>query len=65
MMTLMLAAALAAQAPAAPGAADPMARHPMSRPMGEGADHKDQDCSKDMAAKHEGHDTDHAHHAGR
>ena len=69
MMTLMLAAALAAQAPAAPAGADPMAQHQMPMQMGESAEHKDMDCCKDcckhMAARHEGQATDHAGHSRR
>lgn len=67
MIILMTAAALAAQVPAAPAGGDPMAPHQMSMPIGNGAEHKDccKDCCKDMAAKHEGHDPDHADHSGR
>ena len=57
MITMIVAAALAAQAPAAPAAADPRAHHEMN--MAKGGGHKDmdccKDCCKDMAKKHEGH----------
>ena len=56
MMTLIAAAALAAQTPAPASAADPMAQHAQHQ-QGQPAQHKDccKDCCKDMAAKHEGH----------
>ena len=70
MMTLTIAAALAAQAPAAPvPATDPMAQHHMSMQMGKTAEHKAKDCCKDcckdMAAKHDGQGSEHAGHNGR
>jgi hypothetical protein len=59
MITLVVAAALAAQSPAAP-AADP--QHAQHMQMGPAAEQKDKDCCKDgckcckdMANKHEGH----------
>jgi hypothetical protein len=56
MMTLIAAAALAAQAPAAP-AHDPMMK------TGATAEHKAdccKDCCEDMAEKHESHGSEHA-----
>ena len=58
MITLIAAAALAAQAPAAP---PPMAGHAQHDP----ADHKGKDCCKDMTAKHDGHGTEHAEASGQ
>jgi hypothetical protein len=64
MMTLIAAAALAAQAPAAPAHAEAMTPHHAQH---QSADHKGmdccKDCCKDMAAKHEGHDGKHDGHA--
>jgi hypothetical protein len=60
MMTLMIAAALAAQAPVAPDV------HAQHMQMGQSGEHKDcckdacKDCCKDMDAK----DADHAEHHG-
>jgi hypothetical protein len=56
MMTIIAAAALAAQ-PAAPAPAAPGAQHQIPMQMGEHADHMDccKDCCKDMEAKMEGH----------
>jgi hypothetical protein len=55
MMTLIAAAALAAQAPAAPAQQPAMADHMQHQGMP--AEHQDccKDCCKDMAAKHDGH----------
>jgi hypothetical protein len=55
MMTLIAAAALAAQAPAALAQHPAMAGHMQHQGMA--AEHKDccKDCCKDMAAKHKGH----------
>ena len=65
MLTLIAAAALAAQA-SAPAVTDPMAQNAEHR-QGQPAQHKDccKDCCKDMAAKHEGHDAKHAEHSAR
>ena len=69
MITLIAAAALAAQA--AP-AVNPHAQHGQM-PMG-AAQHEQhkgmkkdccKDCCKDMAAKHDGHDAKHAEHSAR
>ena len=61
MLTLIAAAAMAAQAPAAPPPADAHAQHMQT---GEHAQHKAMDCCKDCcddkAAKHDGHGADHA-----
>lgn len=56
MMTMIAAAALAAQ-PAAPAPADPAAQHQTHKQMGQAADHKDccKECCKDMEAKMQGH----------
>jgi hypothetical protein len=66
MMTLIVAAAVAAQAPAAPAPAQPMAQHEMHMQMGEHADHKGMDCCKhcceDMDAKNDGHGAGEAAH---
>ena len=66
MMTLIFAAAVAAQAPAAPASTEAMAQHEMHMQMGEHADHKGMDCCKhcceDMAAKHDGHGAGEAAH---
>ena len=65
MITMIFAAALAAQAPAAPAAADPMAHHEMNMTKGDG--HKDmdccKDCCKDMAKDHDGHMSEHKGHS--
>jgi hypothetical protein len=59
MMTLIAAAALAAQQPAAPAPAAPMAEHEMHMKMAGQAGHKGMDCSKDccrdMDARHDAH----------
>jgi hypothetical protein len=54
MMTLIFAAALAAQTPAAPASEAAMMQH---QGAGQPAEHKDccKDCCKDMAAKHDDH----------
>ena len=55
MMTLILAAALAAQAPSAP---DAHAQHQQGAP----AEQKGMDCCKDMEAKHAGQAGEHGGH---
>jgi hypothetical protein len=59
MMTLIVAAVVAAQPPAAPAPTQPVAQHEMHMQMGEHADHKGMDCCKhcceDMDAKNDGH----------
>jgi len=66
MITLIAAAAMAAQTPAAPPTADPQAQHMQQMQMGEHAQHKGMDCCKDCcngkAAKHDGHEAGHAEH---
>jgi hypothetical protein len=62
MITLIAAAALAAQAPAA--APPPMAGHAQHDPSDNGKDCC-KDCCKDMAAKHDGHGTEHAEHSAQ
>ena len=55
MITLIVAAAVAAAQPAAPAPAD---QHAQLAQQGQPAEHKGvdcKDCCKDMAAKHEGH----------
>ena len=68
MISLIAAAALAAQAPAAP-ANQPMAQHEQHQSM---KDDCCKDCCKDMETMHSGHDTDrmqnpqeHSGHSGR
>ena len=72
MMTLIAAAALAAQPPAAPAPAAPMTEHQMHMQMGDHAghaDHKGMDCCKhccdDMDAKHDGHGAGEAAHSSK
>lgn len=65
MLTLITAAAIAAQAPAAPRPANPQDQ--MQQPqIGEQAQHQGMDCCKhccdDMPATHDGHGADHAKH---
>jgi hypothetical protein len=58
MMTIIAAAALAAQ-PAAPA---PAAQHDMHTQRGQAADHKDcccKECCKDMEGKMKGHHAEH------
>jgi hypothetical protein len=68
MMTLFAAAALAAQ-PVTPAPASPQMQHDMHMHMGmdQSAEHKGmdccKDCCKDMAAKHEGQDSEHSEHS--
>jgi hypothetical protein len=63
MLTLIAAAAMAAQTPAAPPPADPQGQHMQ---MGEHAQHKAMDCCKDCcddkAAEHDGDEAEHAEH---
>jgi len=61
MITLIAAAALAAQAPAA---SPPMAGHAQHDPADKAKDCC-KDCCKDMAAKHDGHGTEHAEHSAQ
>ena len=61
MITLIAVAALAAQAPAA---SPPMAGHAQHDPADKGKDCC-KDCCKDMAAKHDGHGTEHAEHSAQ
>jgi hypothetical protein len=58
MMMLMIAAAAAAAQPATQAPASPLTQ------QGQPAEHKDccKDCCKDMAAKHEGHGSEHSEH---
>ena len=66
MMTLMIAMAAAAAQPTAPAPANAAEHHGIHMQMGQDMDHKGmdccKDCCKDMAAKHEGHASDHAEH---
>jgi hypothetical protein len=62
MITLIAAAALAAQAPTAP---PPMAGHAQHDPAGSKGKDCCKDCCKDMAAKHDGHGTEHAEASGQ
>jgi hypothetical protein len=63
MLTLIAAAALAAQATPAQLPANTQAGHAQHQ-MGQAGEHKDMDCCKDMASKEHGeragHDTGHA-----
>ena len=66
MMTLMLAAAVAAAQPAtAPAPANP----PHTMKMGQSGEHKDmdccKDCCKDMDAKHQAQSGEHEGHSAR
>jgi len=71
-MMMLIAAALAAQAPAAPVAPDPMASHSQHAQASAG-EHKAmdccKDCCKDMDKMHTDHDMkgmqDHQEHGGR
>ena len=69
MITLIFAAAVAAQAPAAPASTEAMAQHEMHMQMGEHADHKGMDCCKhcceDMDAKNDGDGSGEAAHNSR
>ena len=64
MMTLMIAAAVAAAQPAVPPSQQ--APHDQHMQMGQSGEHKDMDCCKDccrdMAAKHEVHGSEHSDH---
>jgi hypothetical protein len=66
MMTLIVAAVVAAQPPAAPAPTQPVAQHEMHMQMGEHADHKGMDCCKhcceDTDAKNDGHGAGEAAH---
>jgi hypothetical protein len=66
MMTLIAAAALAAQTSAAPAPVNAQPQHENQMQMGQSGEHKDMNCCKkcckDMAAKHEGHGTQHSEH---
>ena len=61
MIILIAAAALAAQSPVAP-APEPMAQNAQHQSA---KDDCCKDCCKDMDAKHEGHDADHAGMSGQ
>jgi hypothetical protein len=67
MITLIAAAALAAQAPVPP--AQPKAAHEHNMQMGQTGEHKGmdccKDCCKDMAKEHEQHGSEHQGHSGR
>jgi hypothetical protein len=68
MIIMLASAALAAAQPAAPASNSPMPQHEMHGQMARhSSDGKDccHDCCKDMAAKHEGHDSNHMDHGAR
>jgi hypothetical protein len=67
MLTLIAAAALAAQAPAAPATANPPMNHEQHMQMAQGGEDKAMDCCKDcfkdMAEKHGSEPTEHKGHS--
>jgi hypothetical protein len=68
MMTLIIAAAAAAAQPTAPAETGTM-NHEQHMQMRHDGEHKGmdccKDCCKDMAAKHDGHGSDHAEHSSQ